>query len=133
VVCDVSVFLSILRKPSILLLIFGGWRLLVGWRKRMLICLCNSIFLICIDGLHRTYLIYLIHMLLFDASFLYVTFDICMCLRGASLEVSSQIICDNSMYFVTIKKGEIVGPKSICPSFDGNKIYVVMFHIILFK
>ena len=55
-----------------------------------------------------------------------------MCLGGASLEVSFQIICDNSMCFVIIKKVEIVGPKAISPSFDGNKIYVVMFLTILF-
>ena len=60
-------------------------------------------------------------------------FDICMCLGGASLEVSSQNICDNSMCFVIIKKGEIVGPKAISPSFDDNKTYVVMFLTILFK
>ena len=50
---------------------------------------------------------------------------------GASLEVSSQIICDNSMCFVIIKKGEIVSPKAINPSFDDNKTYVVMFLTIL--
>jgi len=47
-------------------------------------------------------------------------FDICMCLGRALLKVSSQIICDNSMCFVIIKKGEIVGPKAISPSFDDN-------------
>ena len=60
-------------------------------------------------------------------------FDICMCLGGASLEVSSQIICDKSMRFVIIKNGEIVGPKAISPSFDDNKTYVSMFLIILFN
>ena len=54
-------------------------------------------------------------------------FDICMCLGGASLEVSSQIICDNSMCFIIIKKGKIIGLKAISPSFDDNKTYVVMF------
>ena len=53
--------------------------------------------------------------------------------RGASLEVLSQIICDNSMCFAIIKKGEIVGPKGISPSFDDNKIYVVIFLRILFN
>ena len=52
--------------------------------------------------------------------------------RGDSLEVSSQIIFDNSMYFVIIKK-EIAGPKAISPSFDDNKTYVVMFLTILFS
>ena len=56
--------------------------------------------------------------------------DICMCLGGASLEVSSQIICDNSICFVIIKKGKIVGPKAISPSFDDNKRYVVILLII---
>jgi len=60
-------------------------------------------------------------------------FNICTCLRGALLEVSSQIICDNTMCFVIIRHGEIVGPKAISPSFDDNKIYVVMFLIILFN
>ena len=55
-----------------------------------------------------------------------------MCLGGASLEVPSQIICDNSICFVIIKKGEIVGPKTIIPSFDDNKTYVVMFLTISF-
>ena len=54
-------------------------------------------------------------------------------LRGASLEVFSQIICDNSMCFVIIKKGEIVGPKAISASFDDNKTYVVIFLTILFN
>jgi len=53
--------------------------------------------------------------------------------RGASLEVSFLFICNNSMCFVIIKKGEIVGPKAICPSFDDNKTYVAMFLIILFN
>ena len=52
---------------------------------------------------------------------------------GASLEVSSQIISDNSMCFVIIKKGEIVGPKAINSSFDDNKTYVVMFLTISFN
>jgi len=56
-----------------------------------------------------------------------------MCLGGASFEVSSQIICDNSMCFVIIKKGEIVGPKVISPSFDDNKTYVVMILTNLFN
>jgi len=56
-----------------------------------------------------------------------------MCLGRASLEVSSQIICDKSMCFVIIKKGKIVGPKAISPSFDDNKTYVVMFLTILFN
>ena len=59
-------------------------------------------------------------------------FDICMCLGRVSLGVSFQIICDNCMCFVIIKKEEIVGPKAICPSFDDNKTYVVMFLTILF-
>ena len=50
-----------------------------------------------------------------------------MYLGGASLEVSSQIICDNSMCFFIIKKEEIIGPKAIFPSFDDNKTYVVMY------
>ena len=53
--------------------------------------------------------------------------------KGASLEVASQIICDNSMCFVIIKKGEIVGPKAISPSFDNNKTYEVMILTILFN
>jgi len=53
--------------------------------------------------------------------------------RGASIEVSFQIICDNSMCFVIIKEGEIVGPKAISPNFDDNKTYVVMFLTILFN
>ena len=60
-------------------------------------------------------------------------FDICMCLGRASLEVSSQIIYDNSMCFVIIKKGEIDRPKAISPSFDNNKTYVVIFLTILFN
>ena len=60
-------------------------------------------------------------------------FDICMCLGVALLEVSSQIICDNFMCFVIIKKGEIISPKAIKPSFDDNKTYVVMFLTILFN
>jgi len=56
-----------------------------------------------------------------------------MCLAGASLEVSSQIIYDYSMCFVIIKKGKIVGPKAISPSFDDNKTYVVMFLTISFN
>ena len=60
-------------------------------------------------------------------------FDKCMCLGGASLEVFSQIICDNSMCFVIIKKREIVDPKAISSSFDDNKTYVVMFLTILFN
>jgi len=58
-------------------------------------------------------------------------FDICVCLGGASLEVSSQIICNNSICFVIIKKGEIIGPKAISPIFDDNKTHVVMFLAIL--
>ena len=54
-------------------------------------------------------------------------FNICMCLGGASLEVSSQNIYNNSICFVIIKKGEIVGPKAISPSFDDNKPYVIMY------
>ena len=57
-----------------------------------------------------------------DASTYMSHFDICMCLGGDSLEVSSQIIGDNSMCFVIVKKGEIVGPKVISPSFDDNKM-----------
>ena len=53
-------------------------------------------------------------------------FNICM-FRGASLEVSPQSICNNSICFVIIKKGEIVGPEAISPSFDDNKPYVVMY------
>ena len=60
-------------------------------------------------------------------------FDICMCLEGALLEVSSQLICDNSMCFVIIKKRENFGPKAISPSFDDSKTYVVMFLTILFN
>ena len=56
-----------------------------------------------------------------------------MCLGGASFEDSSQIICGNSMHFVIIKKGEIVGQKSISPNFDDNKTYVAMFLTILFN
>jgi len=56
-----------------------------------------------------------------------------MCLVGASLEVSSQIICDNSMCFIIIKKGEIVSPKGISSIFDDNQTYVVMFLTILFS
>jgi len=56
-----------------------------------------------------------------------------MRLGGASLEVSSQSIGDNSMCFVIIKKVEIVGPKAISPSFDDSKTYVVMLLIILFN
>ena len=37
--------------------------------------------------------------------------------RGSFAWVSSQFICDNSMCFVIIKKGEIVGPKAISPSY----------------
>ena len=54
-----------------------------------------------------------------------------MCLGGDSLEVSSQIICDNSICHH--QKGEIVGPKAIRPSFDDNKTYVVMFLTISFN
>ena len=50
-----------------------------------------------------------------------------MCLGGASIEVSAQNICNNSICFAIIKKGEIVGPKAISPSFDDNKPYVVMY------
>jgi len=53
--------------------------------------------------------------------------------RGTSLKVSSQIICDNSMCFVIIKKREIVGPKAISLSFDDNKTYAVMFLTISFN
>ena len=60
-------------------------------------------------------------------------FDICMCLGGASLEVSSQFICDNFMCFVIIKKGKIVSPKAISLSFDDNKTYVVIFLTIVFN
>ena len=60
-------------------------------------------------------------------------FDICMYLGGASLEISFQIICDNSICFVIIKNGEITGPKAISPSFDDNKAYIVMFLTILFN
>jgi len=56
-----------------------------------------------------------------------------MCLGGASLEVSSQIICNNSICFVIIKKGEIVGPKAISSNFDDNKPYIVMLLTILFN
>ena len=56
-----------------------------------------------------------------------------MCLGGVSHEVPSQIIWDNFMCFVIIKKGKIVGPKAISPSFDDNKIYVVMFLIVSFN
>jgi len=47
-------------------------------------------------------------------------FDICMCLGGTSLEVSSQIICDNSMCFIIIKKEEIVVPKAHRSSLDDD-------------
>ena len=60
-------------------------------------------------------------------------FDICMCLGGASLEVSSQIIYDNSICFIIIKNGEIVGPKAISPSFNDNKPYVVLLTILFNK
>jgi len=40
-------------------------------------------------------------------------FDICMCLGGASLEVSSQIICDNSMCFVIIKRKRLLAQRSL--------------------
>ena len=50
-----------------------------------------------------------------------------MRLGGASLEIFSQNICNNSIYFVIIKKGEIVGPKAFSPSFDDNKPYVVIY------
>ena len=56
-----------------------------------------------------------------------------MCLGGASLEVSSQIICGNFMCFVIIKKREIVSPNATNPSFDDNKTYVVMLLTILFN
>jgi len=75
-------------------------------------------------------LTYSIHMLLLMHLPIMSHFDICMCLGGASLEVSSQIICNNSICFVIIKNGEIVGPKAISPSFDDNKPYVVMLLII---
>jgi len=58
-------------------------------------------------------------------------FDVCICLRGASVEVSSQIICDNSMCFVIIKKGEIVGPKAISPSCDEPLYGQIYFMISL--
>ena len=76
---------------------------------------------------------YLIHMLLFLHLAIMSHFDICMCLGGASLEVSSQIISDNSICFVIIKKGEIIDLKAISPSFDDNKIYVVLFLTISFS
>jgi len=60
-------------------------------------------------------------------------FNICMCLGGDSLEVSSQSICNNSICFVIIKKGKIVGPKAISPGFDDNKPYVVMMVTSLFN
>jgi len=54
-------------------------------------------------------------------------FVICICLGRASLEVSFLFIYNNSICSVIIKKGENVGPKSICPTFDDNKTYEVMF------
>ena len=37
------------------------------------------------------------------------------------------------MCFVIVKKEEIVGPKALSPSFDNDKIYVVIFLTILFN
>jgi len=50
-----------------------------------------------------------------------------MCLGGASLNDSFLFIYNNSICFVIIKKGEIIGQKAICPSFDDKKTYEVIF------
>ena len=111
----VCIFFCILCKPTIYHLF---WRLeVIGWLEKIV---CNSVFLVCIDGLHKAWLIYLIHMPLLMHLTYMSHFDICMCLGGTLLEVSSQIICDNSMCFVIIKKGEFVGPKAFHPSFDDD-------------
>ena len=79
-------------------------------------CLCIPfrifIFFVCIDGLHRTYFITSFSYALHVASCLYDRFVICTCLGGASLEVSFLFICNNSICFVIIKMGNIVGPKA---------------------
>jgi len=62
VVCLCSWVSSINHPFYHLRLEVGGYWLVGG--NCFCIYLCNSIFLVCIDGLHRAYLIYLIHMLL---------------------------------------------------------------------
>ena len=70
---------------------------------------------------HNIHILYMLHF------FLNSIFVICMYLGGASLEVAFLFIYNNSICFVIIKKGEIVGSKAIYPSFDDNKAYEVMF------
>jgi len=75
----------------------------------------------CILAIHR-WLAYKSNCLSFVYTFvmhlaLYILFLYMHVLRGASLEVFTQNICNNSIYFVIIKKGEIVGPKAISPKF----------------
>ena len=74
-------------KPTIYHLF---WRLkVIGWLNCLCIHHCNSVFLVCIDVMHRAWLIYLIHMLLLMHLTYMSHFDIYMCLGGVSLAVSS--------------------------------------------
>ena len=119
------VFLLCVYHPSTTR--FGGWRYWKVRENRLCMLFCISIFFVCINVLHKAYFITSYSYALYVAFRFNDICVICMCLGGASLEASFLFICNNFMCFVIIKKGELVGPKSICPSFDDNKTYEVMF------
>jgi len=114
---------------------FFFWRMAVleVGGNRLCILFRIFIFFVCINVLHRTYFITPYTYALYSPSCLNDIFIICMCLGGALLQDSFLFVCNNSMCFVIIEKGEIVGPKAICPNFDDNKTCEVMFSNISFK
>ena len=106
-------FLCFLYNPTIyyLLLEVGGYWMDGG--NHLCIHRSNSVFLVCIDGLYKSLIDISYSYAFIDASNLYITFWYMQVFRGVSLAVSSQIICDNSMYFVIVKRGRLLAQRPL--------------------
>ena len=102
----------------------GGNRLCIPFRI--------SIFFVCINVLHRAYFVISYSYAIVDASSLYDTFGICICLGELHLKSLSYLFVITQCVLSSSKRGRLLAQRPLA-LVDDNKTYVIIFLTISFS